>query len=92
MEVKLSENTVVGKRYTIVVPKSIRKRVGIEEGQQVWIRAQGGEIIIEPLPKDPYETLRRVIRKPYNERRDSRRAEELLKRLASTRHRSPVRR
>ncbi len=82
MNIELSEDAVVGKRYTIVIPKSIRKKLKIEEGERVSIKVRGSEIVIEPLTKDPYATLSRLIREPYDEKRDERRAEEQLKKLA----------
>ena len=73
---------MVGKRYTIVIPKSIRKKLKIEEGERVSITVRGNEIVMEPLTKDPYATLARLIGEPYDEKRDERKAEELLKKLA----------
>ena len=78
----MSEQTVVGKRHTIVVPKSVRERVSLKEGQDVLVRAEGSKIIIEPLPENPYEILERVIGRPYEERRDERGAERWVKRRA----------
>ncbi len=83
MIIRMSEQTVVGKRYTIVVPKSVRKRVRIEEGQRVLVTAMGETIVIQPLPKDPYASLARIIGEPYDEKKDERRLEEWLKAHAS---------
>ncbi|TMP99937.1 MAG: AbrB/MazE/SpoVT family DNA-binding domain-containing protein [Thaumarchaeota archaeon] len=82
MNTELSEDVVVGKRYTVVIPKSIRKKLKIEEGERVSIKVRGNEIVMEPLAKDPYATLARLIGEQYDEGRDERRAEELLKKLA----------
>ena len=82
MNIELSEDVVVGKRYTVVIPKSIRKKLKIEEGERVSIKVRGNEIVMEPLAKDPYATLARLIGEPYDERRDERKAEELTKKLA----------
>ena len=57
----MSEDVVVGKRYTVVIPKSIRKKLKIEEGERVSIKVRGNEIVMEPLTKDPYATLARLI-------------------------------
>jgi AbrB family looped-hinge helix DNA binding protein len=78
----MSEQTVVGKRHTIVVPKSVRERVSLKEGQDVLVRAEGSKIIIEPLPENPYEILEKVIGRPYEEKRDERAAERWVKRRA----------
>ena len=82
MNIELSEDVVVGKRYTVVIPKSIRKKLKIEEGERVSIKVRGNEIVMEPLTKDPYATLARLIGEPYDEKRDERKAEEQLKKLA----------
>ncbi len=84
MIIRMSEQAVVGKRYTIVVPKSIRKKVGIEEGQRVLVTALGDTIVVQPLPKDPYTSLARIIGEPYNEKKDERRLEEWLKKHAGS--------
>lgn len=81
---KMSELSVVGKRYSIVIPKAVREKLHLEEGQDVWIGTSGDAILIEPLPKDPYTVLKRVIGEPYDEKRDEPRAEELLKKLAGS--------
>lgn len=78
----MSGQTVVGKRYTIVVPKSVREQVSLKEGQDVLVTAEGKKIIIEPLPDNPYEILGRVIRRPYDEKRDEHGAERWMKRRA----------
>jgi AbrB family looped-hinge helix DNA binding protein len=45
-------NTVkVGRRGQITLPRSIRRQVGIDEGDRVVILAEGGQIIIQPLTK-----------------------------------------
>ena len=79
MNIKMSERTVVGKRYTIVVPKSVRKRVKIEEGQPVLVTARGETIVVRPLPKDPYASLARIIGEPYDEKKDERKVDEWLR-------------
>ena len=86
MNLQMSEQTVVGKRYTIVVPKAIRKRLQLDEGQKVIITVTGNQMVVEPLPKDPYASLARIIRQPYNERKYETKAEELLKKFARPRH------
>jgi len=75
----LSEETVVGKRGTIVIPKAARKELNLEEGRRVLVRIQDGKIIIEPLPRDPYETLGKVVGEPCEEAKDEVKAEVWLK-------------
>lgn len=78
----MSEQVTVGRRHTIVVPKSIRSKVKLKEGQMVLVKVEEGKIVIEPLPEDPYRTLGEVIGEPYDEREDEKRAEEWLKKHA----------
>ncbi len=75
MNCKMSERARVGKRFSIVVPKSIRKKVNLKEGQQVVVRADEGRVVIEPIPRDPLKILERVIGEPYNERKEEKRTE-----------------
>jgi len=81
LNTELSEDVVVGKRYTVVI-KSIRKKLKIEEGERVSIKVRGNEIVMEPACKGSHATLARLIGEPNDERRDERKAEELLKKLA----------
>ncbi len=82
MNLTMSETAVVGKRYAVVIPKAIRERLHLKEGQRVLIRVQGEEMVVEPLPKDPFEVLDRLIGESYDEKRDEKRAEEFLKKVA----------
>lgn len=78
----MSERAVVGKRFTIVVPKAIRRRLGLKEGQSVLLSVEGGKLLVQPLPEDPYEVLKQVVGEPYDETKDEKRAEEWLMRRA----------
>jgi len=49
------------------------------------IRADGSQIVIEPLPDDPSDMLR-LIPDTYSEGRYERKAEELLMKSARARH------
>jgi len=75
----MSEQSIVGKRFTIVIPKSIRERLKLQEGQAVLMRVEAGKLLVEPLPDDPYSVLKRVIGQPYDERKDEKKAEEWVK-------------
>jgi AbrB family looped-hinge helix DNA binding protein len=81
----LSEKAVIGRRYTLVIPKIVREELNLKEGQRVLVRVEGERIIVEPLPWDPYEVLEEVIREPYLERKDEAGAEEWLKRRVGSR-------
>jgi AbrB family looped-hinge helix DNA binding protein len=41
----------VGKRGQVTIPISIRRRLGLEEGDQVAVVSQGEQIILQPLTK-----------------------------------------
>ena len=69
----------IGRRYTIVIPKEIRKKVNLKEGSLVIIRVADNKIIIEALPDDPFKVLEEVIGEPYSEEKDEDKAIELLR-------------
>jgi hypothetical protein len=64
----------------------------LKEGQHALVRAEGGRIIVETLPSDPYSALADAIGKvDYSEAKHERRAEEWLKKNARVRHTGSVR-
>jgi AbrB family looped-hinge helix DNA binding protein len=75
----MSEEVVIGRRYTLVVPKTVREELTLKQGQRVLIRVEGKRIIIEPLPWDPYKVLEEVVWEPYEEAEEEVKAEEWLK-------------
>lgn len=75
----MSEESIIGRRYTLVIPKAVRKELTLKEGQRVLIRVENGRIVIEPLPWDPYEMLEKIVGEPYEEEREEARAERWLK-------------
>jgi AbrB family looped-hinge helix DNA binding protein len=78
----MSEETVVGKRFTIVIPKVLRQQLGLKEGQRVLLQVEKRKLLLEPLPAEPYAVLARVVGEPYHEARDEPRAEAWLKKHA----------
>ena len=79
----MSEEVIIGRRYTVVIPKSIREKIGLKEGQKVFVREQAGRIVIEPLPTDPYKTLSAVLGDlKYVEEKHEKVAEGWLKKTA----------
>lgn len=74
---------VIGKRYTLVIPKRIREKLKLKEGQRVLIRVEGDYAIIEPCPKDPFSVLREIVKGSYNEEEEEKKAEEWMKKNAS---------
>ncbi len=46
----------------IVIPAHLRKKYGIKKGTPVNIYEQGGKIIVEPIPDDPIETGKGMLK------------------------------
>ncbi len=75
----MSEIVRVGKKYVVVIPKSVRKRVGLKEGDLLNVKVEGERIILERRKLDPFDILAKVVREPYEEEKDEKMAEEWLK-------------
>jgi len=73
------EEAIIGRRFTLVIPKSIREEIGLKEGQRVLVRAEAGKVIVEPLPENPLQVLESIIGEPYSEATDEKRAEKWLR-------------
>lgn len=78
----MSEKAVIGKRFTLVIPKVVRERLGLREGQRVLVRVEEGRVMVDPLPWDPYKVLEEVVGKPYEEKEEEAEAERWLKKHA----------
>lgn len=88
----MSDEVTIGRRFTLVIPKAVRRRVGLKEGQHAIVRAEAGRIIVEALPSDPYGALADAIGDfEYSESKHERKAEEWLRKNARTRHTSALR-
>ena len=72
----------VGKKFTIVIPARIRRAIDLKEGDILRVKLKGNKIILEKPSEDPFETLARIIREPYDEEKEEKRAEEWLLRNA----------
>ena len=81
MMMAMSEKAVIGKRFTLVIPKAVRERLSLREGQRVLVRVEEGRVIVDPLPWDPYRVLEDVVGEPYEEREEAD-AERWLKKHA----------
>lgn len=57
----VSETVKIGKRFTLVIPKSFRQRLGLREGQLSEVRLEGGKIVIIPKVPDPFRRLGELI-------------------------------
>ncbi len=88
----MSEEVTIGRRFSLVVPKGVRRAVRLREGQKAIVRAEGEQIIVEPLPEDPYKVLAETLDNlRYSEARYEKKAEDWLNRVAHSRHRSSLR-
>jgi len=75
----LSESIVkVGERYTIVIPKEVRRSLGIKKGQLLRVVSDGEKIIIEPLPDDPFKVFEQILGDFQYSKEDRLKAEKLL--------------
>ena len=75
----LSKSIVkVGERYTIVIPKEVRRSLGIKKGQLLRVVSDGEKIIIEPLPDDPFKVFEQILGDFQYSKEDRSKAEKLL--------------
>jgi AbrB family looped-hinge helix DNA binding protein len=49
------------KRHRVTLPKEVRKRFRVVEGQKFLLVPYGGDLIMKPVPKDPSKEMSRVI-------------------------------
>lgn len=74
----LEEYAKVGKKYIVVIPSKIRRKIGLREGEILRLRVEENHIVMERLA-DPFKTLAEVIGEPYEEEVDEKRAERWLR-------------
>jgi len=46
----------------VVIPKEIRRALGMKPGTRFHVRAEGREIVLSVLPDDPIRALRGVVK------------------------------
>ena len=46
----------------VVIPKAIRRALGIKPGTRFHVRVEGKEVVLFPLPDDPIRALRGIIK------------------------------
>lgn len=74
----VSETVKIGKRYTIVIPKAFRQRLGLKEGSLSEIRLEEEKIIIIPRASDPFRRLSELIGDVVYDEEAEKRAERWL--------------
>ena len=76
----------------MVIPKAVRRMVELREGQRALVRAEGGRIIVETLPTNPYDALAEAVGDiQYSEAKHEKKAEEWLRKVAHVRHSNSIR-
>ncbi len=46
----------------VVIPKEVRRALGIKPGTKLHVRIEGKEAILFPLPDDPIRALRGIVK------------------------------
>lgn len=83
----MSEEVSIGRKFSVVIPKSIRRRLQLREGQKALVALEGERIVIEPLPEDPDAVFDKILGDfSYSEDQHEKATEEWLKRIARPRH------
>ena len=49
--------TTVSQKYQVVIPKEIREKTSIKEGQEMYVYCIGGSIMLSPSPKSYSEKM-----------------------------------
>lgn len=58
----MDETVRIGKRFTIVIPRAIRRKLGLREGMVSRVEVNQGQIILTPDKEDPFMELARVMK------------------------------
>jgi AbrB family looped-hinge helix DNA binding protein len=74
----LEENAKVGKKYIVVIPSKIRRKIRLKEGEMLRVRLEENHIVMERLA-EPFKTLAEVVGGPYEEEVEEKRAERWLR-------------
>lgn len=56
---EISERGYIRKRFTVVIPARIRKKLQLKEDEPIEITLQGDRIILTAIREDPFEKLTR---------------------------------
>ena len=49
------------KRHRVTLPKQLRKRFRVVEGQKFFLLPYGEDLILKPVPKDPSREMSKII-------------------------------
>ena len=80
----MGENVKIGKRYTIVIPKSLREKLGIKENQMAEIEVDAGKLVITPKTADPFKKLSELMGDIKYDEKLERKVEKSLENISRT--------
>ncbi|MBI4415859.1 MAG: AbrB/MazE/SpoVT family DNA-binding domain-containing protein [Euryarchaeota archaeon] len=70
----MATEAVIGRRFTMVIPARLRRRLSLTEGQRVILKEDPPGFTVIPLPEDRGKALAEAIGRSYEERTDEPRA------------------
>ncbi|MBS7625777.1 AbrB/MazE/SpoVT family DNA-binding domain-containing protein [Candidatus Bathyarchaeota archaeon] len=73
-----TEVVKIGKRYTVVIPKSFREKLGVKEGQLTELTLEKGKLILVPKTSDPFKRLSELIGEIKYDEKTEKKAEKWL--------------
>jgi AbrB family looped-hinge helix DNA binding protein len=73
-----TEVVKVGKRYTVVIPKGFREKLGVKEGQLTEVTLEAGRLVLVPKVSDPFKRLSELIGEITYDEKTEKRAERWL--------------
>ncbi|MHA2366203.1 MAG: AbrB/MazE/SpoVT family DNA-binding domain-containing protein [Candidatus Hodarchaeales archaeon] len=79
--IDIKERSFIRKRFTLVIPLKIRKKLELEEEEPVEITIKGNSIIITPIREDPYDKLTLYGKGVELTRKTKLEAEKMLKKM-----------
>ncbi len=74
----------VGNRFTIVIPKRLREKIQLKEGESIIFRLENGRILIEPKRGNPFKKLDEIAGDIKFDRHTRQEAEKLAFKEAVT--------
>jgi AbrB family looped-hinge helix DNA binding protein len=59
----------IGKRFSVIIPKEIREKLGLKEGDTIIIKKKESDIVISTEKISPFKKLANLLGTfPYNEK------------------------
>jgi len=75
-------------RYRLTLPKEVRKRFRIVEGQKFFLVPHGDDLIMKAVPEDPSKEMSKITGNFQFNKKDRKKAEKWLLRATQSRKRS----